>query len=580
MLPNHNKLLFFGVAWALVATASLELTSSAQESVLESRHNLSANGPGMVRAESEGRVCVFCHAPHSAERASALWNRDAEVKTYRIYSSSTLDAAPGQPTGASKMCLSCHDGTVALGSVRSRSDRITMNTGDRLPPGSTNLGVDLSDDHPISFAYTSGLALSDGRLRARWELPADVRLDANGDVQCTSCHDPHDNSRGHFLVRTTERGDLCISCHQLDGWELSAHARSTRPVWDATRLGLAGKNVMDSACDSCHQAHSAGGHEWLMRSDDEEENCLVCHDGRVARTDLRSELSKYSAHDASRYRGLHQPGEQLGGEREHVECSDCHDPHSVSGDAVVRARGLGSARAPIGQTLLGVPGVGVGGAPVAEARYEYEVCFRCHGDASRDLGVERRRQADSGSLRLEFAPFAASAHPVVNPSDSPESPSLVPALERGSMIRCTDCHNNDAGPAVGGRGPDGPHGSRFAHLLERRYTTRDFTTESAIEYDLCYKCHERASILGDESFRTHKLHVVDNKTACSACHDPHGVDATRAGGSDHTHLINFDLVVVEPEATTGRLEFEDRGRFAGSCTLACHGAQHLDLEYR
>ena len=51
------------------------------------------------------------------------------VTAYIPYSSSSLQAKPGQPTGTSKLCLSCHDGTIALGSVVSRNQPIAMAGG-------------------------------------------------------------------------------------------------------------------------------------------------------------------------------------------------------------------------------------------------------------------------------------------------------------------------------------------------------------------------------------------------------------------------------------------------------------------
>jgi hypothetical protein len=152
-------------------------------------------------------------------------------------------------------------------------------------------------------------------------------------------------------------------------------------------------------------------------------------------------------------------------------------------------------------------------------------------------------------------------------------------MPRGSLIRCTDCHNSDDGPRAGGSGPDGPHGSRHDFLLERNYTVTDGVTESEVEYALCYKCHQRSSILTDQSFPLHRLHIVDQRTSCSACHDPHGVTAAVGGVSDRTHLINFDATIVRPDPQTGRLEFRDLGSLAGSCTLTCHGSAHQDLTY-
>ena len=128
-------------------------------------------------------------------------------------------------------------------------------------------------------------------------------------------------------------------------------------------------------------------------------------------------------------------------------------------------------------------------------------------------------------------------------------------------------------------GAAGPHGSIFPFLLERNYTTLDGTEESPTEYALCYKCHSRTSILNNESFAAHKKHLVDVKTPCSVCHDPHGISATQGNAINHSHLINFDLSVVFPEPASNRLEFEDLGRFTGRCTLLCHDRSHNGEQY-
>jgi hypothetical protein len=189
------------------------------------------------------------------------------------------------------------------------------------------------------------------------------------------------------------------------------------------------------------------------------------------------------------------------------------------------------------------------------------------------------RQAQTGNLRLKFSPTNPSFHPVVSSSAGMDTPSLTPDRSPGSLIRCTDCHNNDDGPRAGGGGPDGPHGSRYDFLLEREYNVIDDSTESESEYALCYKCHQRSSILSDQSFSEHRRHVVEERTPCSACHDPHGVTTTVSMGSDHTHLINFDTTIVRPHPTTKRIEFRDLGALAGTCTLVCHGETHTAEEY-
>ena len=82
----------------------------ADESVVNSVHDLSVRGPGPIRAVGETEVCIFCHTPHNAAPQTPLWNRENPRRYYRIYDSSTTDARTDQPSGPSKMTLSCHAG--------------------------------------------------------------------------------------------------------------------------------------------------------------------------------------------------------------------------------------------------------------------------------------------------------------------------------------------------------------------------------------------------------------------------------------------------------------------------------------
>ena len=551
----------------------------AQDRVSETVHNLSASGPGRIRALGESQVCIFCHAPHNTGGVRPLWNRDLPITSYLIYQSTTLDALPGQPTGASKLCLSCHDGTIALGSVLSRSEQIRMIGGDFIPAGLTNLGTDLSDDHPISFFYTSGIAASDGQLVSPTALSSEVRLDANSQLQCTSCHDPHHNRFGKFLVKRREFGELCMACHRMDGWNASSHRLSNATVIGSPTSGFPTtgdwpfNTVAENACRSCHRPHTAGGRERLLIFENEEDNCLSCHDGRVARTNIRAEIDKLGAHDPRRYTDRHDPMETHAGLNAHVECADCHNAHAAEPQPPT------TAYIPIGATMAAVPGVTITGARIEKAQREYEVCFRCHGDAAVPIRGRIQRRAQTDNLRLKLSPGNPSFHPIVISSPSDDVPSLIPGMARGTMIRCTDCHNNDSGPRAGGGGPDGPHGSNYEFLLERNYNVLDDSSESEVEYAICYKCHQRTSILSDQSFASHREHIVEQRTPCSACHDPHGISVTFATGGDHTHLINFDTNIVRPEPVTRRLEFRDLGRFAGNCTLVCHGETHVMRTY-
>jgi len=162
-------------------------------------------------------ICIVCHTPHNADVTVAdapLWNHELTTSTFTLYTSPTLDATLGQPTGSSKLCLSCHDGSVALENFSGAT------TGTHFITGGTLLGTDLSDDHPISFVYNTALATTDGGLNdpsvALSGLGGTIAEDMlfGGTMQCASCHDVH-NSAGvnDLLLKSNSASALCLTCH-------------------------------------------------------------------------------------------------------------------------------------------------------------------------------------------------------------------------------------------------------------------------------------------------------------------------------------------------------------------------------
>jgi len=548
----------------------------ADESVLITKHNLSATGRGTVRAQDEPEVCIFCHAPHNTDPQVPLWNRHNPTTYYRIYSSSTTDARIDQPGGPSKMCLSCHDGSIALGLVLSRppTDPIHMNQP-FMPTGPSNLTNDLSDDHPIGFRYDRQLSNRDRQIRSPDLVSRKVKLGPKGELECVACHDPHNNELGNFLRVTDRQGALCNTCHKMDGWDRSSHARSPKPVPVAVTDGqfLPFGSLSDAACAACHTAHNAPHAERLLRARPSE-LCIECHNG-VAALDISPVLNSRSGHRVDRLREIHDPAEDPLRMRPHVECVDCHNPHAVRpnflGNAPLPPTAFESTRIP--PAMTDVPGVTIANTLTDNPRFYYEVCFRCHAD--NPVPIRRRiiRQRDNlSNIRREILPTNASAHPIAFAArHSDEVPSLLPQLRGRQTIGCQDCHNNPDARDLGGLGPNGPHGSRYDFLLARQYETADFTVESPQAYALCYGCHDRNSILADQSFRLHNVHIVRGRSPCSACHAPHGVSGSSARFG---HLINFDISIVG-----GQRFYIDTGRFSGSCTLVCHGVTHVNFTY-
>ncbi len=547
------------------------------QSIVNTVHNLSVTGPGNIKANTESEICVFCHTPHTSAAKSPLWNRRDPGLTYTLYNntvSSTLQANPGQPDGSSILCLSCHDGTIALGNVLSRSREISFARGmNLLTTDKNSLGKDLSNDHPVSFQYNSSLAAMDPELKDPAAILKPVKLE-DGKVQCTSCHDPHKNLFGDFLLVTTENSLLCLTCHQPANWAVSSH-RTSNATWDGR-----GRNpwehspsnyntVAKNACENCHKPHSAGGKARLMNYQIEETNCLNCHSGTVASSgkNIQAQLAKTYKHDVNLYAGIHDPSEAALLGSKHVECSDCHNPHAANGNPATPPLVSGA--------LTGVKGISASGMPVENAQYEYEICFRCHSSRPATSPTTPRQIAQSDA-RLEFAANSISFHPVEIKGKNNQVPGLIAPLNENSLIYCSSCHASN-GPDA----PAGPHGSIYPHILKYQYSTSENVAESSSAYALCYSCHSRTEYSQDAGDNVNRLvhykHVVEVKTSCNTCHDPHGISSTQGLASRNSHLINFNTSVVS--SMNGNLYFQDDGYRSGKCYLTCHNHTHSPAAY-
>ncbi|GAB4141825.1 MAG: cytochrome c3 family protein [Planctomycetota bacterium] len=559
---------------AIAAIALFAALAPAQQGALiaETKHNLSVTGTGQFRAQSAAETCVFCHAPHKARTQVPLWNRDDSTATYLTYQSSTFQGTVAQPNGTTKLCLSCHDGTIALGRVVSLSTEITMLPGRQyLSSGSAFLDTNLRDDHPVTFSYAASRGGSGIGFLPAASITPPVHLDENGLVQCTSCHDPHNNTHGYFLHATDQQSAICLSCHNPVGWSAGSHANSTS-TWNASGLDpwpwARYSNVRDNGCANCHRQHGAGHPERLLNFAAEEDNCLRCHNGNVASKNILQDLSKPYAHAPAATTGVHDPVENPLTMARHAECQDCHDPHRAV---------AGTASPPgVPGPLTGVSGIDGAGNVVSPINNGYELCYKCHAD-NHGATVYVPRQHAQANVRLEFDPNNPSFHPIESVGRNPDVPSLISPWTTSSRMTCTDCHDSNTSPSVGGTGARGPHGSTYRPILALNQTTTDYTTESQAAYALCYKCHSRTSILADQSFKEHKKHIQGEDAPCTVCHDPHGVSATQGTQANNAHLINFDTSVVSPSG--GVLQFTDNGRFHGSCRLVCHGKNHNPKSY-
>lgn len=252
------------------------ICGTAAAGIANTKHNLGTTGTSAASNFSgTPEVCVFCHTPHGADATAAvpLWNRhlpqSSSFTTYDQLGTTTLDAAIEPIGSVSIACLSCHDGTQAMDSminepgsgadVQAFSNGFwsgqAATVGGRLGPPTviTNLGKDLTNDHPIGVQFAGGgYSISSptgpgrdpdfnapetefsGDSRYWWlNTPigtssferTDLKLytrpgtlgvnigEAQPYVECASCHDPHVDENPTFLRIDPSGSAVCLTCH-------------------------------------------------------------------------------------------------------------------------------------------------------------------------------------------------------------------------------------------------------------------------------------------------------------------------------------------------------------------------------
>ena len=225
MIKINNLLHILTSSFILILSV---LTASAVNAgtIVGTAHDMSAQG------FSDGQICIVCHTPHNADTTvteAPLWNHEITAVTFAMYTSPTLDATQdAQPGGSSKLCLSCHDGVTAIDSFGGNSGSIIM-TGSAAVGSSSNL----TDDHPISILYDAVLSATDPGLynpdtqtviigeggdKTRTGTITEL-LTPDTKVQCSSCHDVHNNFVGPnasdqpLLLVSKAGSKICLTCH-------------------------------------------------------------------------------------------------------------------------------------------------------------------------------------------------------------------------------------------------------------------------------------------------------------------------------------------------------------------------------
>ena len=580
-------------------------------------HNL---GPGSKSPITGARPdsCSYCHAPHSGLNRG-MWNQTLTTQAYTTYTSDTEANRGRQPTlgASSNECLSCHDGTVAVGATVAYG-QVTM----RGSMNSTDvLGSNMQPSHPFGLV----LPLKDNVDLAASLVSSGKTLDPTGavkliggNVECISCHNPHVQAKDlvsqNFLVKDSSSGQLCLSCHDptrtmasqvnpLADWPASAHALSPDKISPTAGLGSYAP-VAGDACISCHTPHNANGTSRLLRGQNEQD-CIACHNGSniSPMAPYANVFPEYATpkvgHPFPAANNQHDAAENtLLNNNRHATCVDCHAAHG--------SQPVGAFPPPplirISQKDIAGISASDGITVLTPAINQYENCLRCHGASTGKqiqpiygyFAVRAVSGGDPLNLIPQFAAISTSSHPVMHArSSSLPQPSLRSSMlnldgvtqgrAMGTQILCTDCHNSDDNREFGGAGPNGPHGSRWTHILERRYEFSHAAAPGQLisnlfpnpdlsvagPYGLCAKCHDLPNqVMQNTSWNQHSSHINAGFT-CSTCHTAHGMGAA-SGTISGERLIDFDVNVA---GSNGGLPIS-YNRGANTCVLVCHQAAH------
>lgn len=445
-IMKRNLIILFLSAYSLSAIAANHMASDRISDIRNTKHNFASddvielpNGTRNVKAATENRVCVFCHTPHGdpakvGEKKHFLWNRTDSSATYTNYASSSLDVTIGSLGKGSKMCLSCHDGTVAIGQVdmigSKQNTTITM-SGDNVSGGilvagtdgrTSNLGTDLSNDHPIGFIYNKAKADADGELA-----------------------DP--DAESYIGVRV---GAGVANTNQalVDGGQT---AGSDNPTTAKTRIAVPLEAAADASsgpfikvaadgsmeCTSCHDAH--------IRSTDNTENIKFLRLHRFQKTDpvdgpfaINSDINCLACHKKKGWAGSAHASETVADNvinadetsaREfpsdtpvwQASCLSCHDTHTVSGaEHLLLKNDSTGLSSDIEQT-----------------------CYQCHGNAtilaagSEAVNIEAAAIANAHGSTAVLADNQ-NKHDIQDGDFTELATNLKDANRHAT---CTDCHN-------------------------------------------------------------------------------------------------------------------------------------------
>jgi predicted CXXCH cytochrome family protein len=193
--------------------------------IVNTKHDLSSTSTAAVKSATQTNTCVFCHMVHNSQPAAfrPLWSHTMTVQNL-TWSPTTTVRGTTLPTSiistalaGSRGCMSCHDGTVALGDLFTGTGGTvsgTNVTAGKLTGGNSLLSpTTMQKNHPLGVQKPAAIT----GFTAFKTVPSTsaVNYDSQGFVQCDSCHNPHDNTFSPFLKINPTAGAICLTCHDV-----------------------------------------------------------------------------------------------------------------------------------------------------------------------------------------------------------------------------------------------------------------------------------------------------------------------------------------------------------------------------
>ena len=195
----------------LVVAVVMLTASVAMAGIATTKHNLSSNASWSIVGDI-AQICVYCHTPHGGDTTIPLWNRTAGTLAVTPYSSASMSVPMTSPiSGVSRACFTCHDGVTSINSL------VNYNNGaytgaNTVVTGFSNLGTDLSNDHPVGVPMTS-LTTTGGYQDPGTTGTTARTFGVNATVECASCHDVHGAGQPLFLRAANTDSAICLACH-------------------------------------------------------------------------------------------------------------------------------------------------------------------------------------------------------------------------------------------------------------------------------------------------------------------------------------------------------------------------------